>query len=168
MQNIIFPRSLYLSQGGFEDYPKAIWTDVVTWPRWAQVAGFHTLAHGKVSFRWHAAGYTGSTLHQGGDRSQLLSLAAPALKDIFALYTRLGIKPPRWGLLNWFARIFRYGSRPLSKNERTAAFSSLRLVWPHWPIVREAVFWWHAVRPLVRHYRGLKFMALRGLRSRPR
>ncbi|MCC5024720.1 MAG: hypothetical protein J6386_18860 [Candidatus Synoicihabitans palmerolidicus] len=152
IQNIIFSRTLYQQQGGFRDFPLGIWTDIVVWTDWARAGGIHTLATGSISFRIHDGGYCGHTLWGGGDRIGLIRLSIPALTTLLKLFEGTPIRAPQLGLLNWFARIFRYGSNPLNSAESAEMTKTLRAVWPRWPIVRQIVFWWHTSRPWLRHH----------------
>ena len=159
IQNIIFPRALYRQQGGFRDYRLGMWTDIVTWADWARVGGIHTLPFGRVSFRVHPSGFSGNTLWGSGDRREFIRVAVPALNGLIALFQGSAIPAPRLGLLNWFGRIFRYGARPLTAAESTEVTRTLKQVWPHWPVLRDLVFWWHASRPFLRHHPVLQRLA---------
>jgi glycosyltransferase involved in cell wall biosynthesis len=152
MQNIIFRRSLYHERGGFKDFSLGIWVDCVTWPDWAREGGILTLRGGVVSFRIHAGGYSGNTLWGRGDRIEFIRISVPVLQHIFSLYDGSDTPAPRFGVLNWFARIFRYGSNPLNRAEAAELRRSLAQIWPQWPVLRDVVFWWHACRPQFRYH----------------
>lgn len=162
VQNIVFPRELYQRHGGFADYPLGLWSDYITWARWARADGIRTLPAGLVSYRVHAGSIGGNLLHAGADRSELLRVGGRMFADLSALFAAEGKRAPELLLLAWFARLFRFSPFPLSATERRAAAQALRTGWPRLPLVREAVFWWHAVRPILKRQPWLRRLARRG------
>jgi glycosyltransferase involved in cell wall biosynthesis len=153
VQNVIFPREIYLRHHGFYDYPLGFWSDFITWARFSREEGLTLIPAGSVFYRIHASSIGGHVFVGGGDRCNLLRIGGRMFADLRLLYAEVGRRPPRWEFLRWFSRLFQFSPQPLNAAERAAAREALRLGWPDWPLLREAVFWFSAGRPMLRNLR---------------
>ena len=154
IQNVVFPRRLYEAEGGFSNYPLGMWSDIVTWARWARRDGILTMNQGLVYYRLHGGSIGGPLISGSGNRCHFIRTASRMIEDLRQLYQSAGTSMPIIRYLNWIARTFRYSNQPLNRSERKELSGMLKTAWPAGWGLRQIVFWWHACRPLIRQYRS--------------
>lgn len=158
MQNIIFRRDVAARAGGLTDYPLGFWADFVIWAKFAQAGGIRTIGAARVFYRLHADSIGGG-MRAGARRVLMIRTAGRMLRDLRMLAAAEGVLLPLKDQLIWFGRQFRYLEVPPTADERVEIRRVLADCWPAWPVLREAVFWWHAGRPYVRRYRWVRKLA---------
>jgi glycosyl transferase family 2 len=154
LQNVIFRRSIYFAEGGFDDFPSGFGTDLIAWAKFGRLGGLETLPAGCVFYRQHPGSICHGFYFGPGDRTPMLAGMRHLLLALRQLGAQRGaprLIPPALQL-DYFCRQSRYVARPLDRSERAFALRTLRELWPTWFGVREVWFWWYWIGPRLRAF----------------
>lgn len=154
--NVIFRRSVYRETGGFYDFPKGLWSDLLSWARLAHRGGLVTLAQGRVYYRRHATSISAELYFGFGDKQPLLESMHLMLVELRRLCAQRGAADliPLRVQLSFYCRQFRYLSRSLTPCELAMARQTLRELWPASPLGREFAFGRQRVIPRLRQLKA--------------
>ena len=152
IQNIIFSRSVYLENGGFYDFPHGLWSDLLSWAKFAYQDGFETLPKGRVFYRRHAASVSAGFYFGSGDKRPLLESMRIMIIELRRLCSERFASDliPRTVQLSFYCRQFRFLSRSLDSGELAFARKTMRELWPESLITCEVIFGWHRIIPRLR------------------
>lgn len=131
VQNIVFSRSLYDYENGFDDFPGGYCSDCATWPRFARHGGLRCV-HATVGFRRHGEALSSTLLQNSPDWTVFIGCYGATIR---AIRRSLGSdpisdRPHKLRELNWFTRWFRFLPRKLTPAERRTVAAELRDLWP--------------------------------------
>jgi glycosyltransferase involved in cell wall biosynthesis len=143
IQNIVFPRSVYVAEHGFASTIGGYSTDSATWPRFARSGGVRRLPSGKVRFRYHGASVGARIAFYDSGRRDAMEAYRLSIRAMRSVATEAEFARPEWlrAELTWFAHWFRYLPRPLRADERKFLATVMADLWPRHGWLRRWYFW---------------------------
>lgn len=143
VQNIVFPREVWVAEGGFSETVGGYCADYATWPRFARAGGVRRVRGGGVQFRDHAESVGMFVAFRSERRADAIRAYATVLRSMRKAVPAAVADTPRWRAaeMAWFGAWFRYLPRLLTREERGVVAGLAGELWPEQPWRWRARFW---------------------------